>query len=255
MADLAAYHWVFLLLAAPCVGSFLGVVALRLPEGRPVLRGRSACPQCGRTLTWWDLIPLASWLVQRARCRTCGGRLSVFYPAVELAALGIALWSLTVAPGWLAWVSAGLGWSLLALSLIDIEHLILPNEITLPLIPAGLAVAWVLDPAHLPHHAAAAVAAFVFVVVLRWAYERLRGREGIGLGDAKLLAAAGAWVSWQGLPGLILLAAVAALAVNGIRALGAGRMDWSREFPFGPFLAGAFWLTWLYGPITIGSQW
>lgn len=253
MADLAAYHWVFLLLAAPCVGSFLGLVTLRLPEGRPVLRGRSACPYCGRKLAWRDLIPVLSWLVQRAKCRTCGGRLSVFYPAVELAALGIALWSLAVAPGWLAWVSAGLGWSLLVLALIDLDHLILPNEITLPLIPAGLAVAFAIDPARLAHHAGAAVAAFAFVVVLRWAYERLRGREGIGLGDAKLLAAAGAWVSWHGLPGLILLAALAALAVNGIRALGAGRMDWSREFPFGPFLAGAFWLTWLYGPITIGS--
>ena len=253
MADLAAYHWVFLLLAAPCVGSFLGVVVLRLPAGRPVVRGRSACPHCGAALGWRELIPLISWLIQRARCRTCGAHLSVRYPLVELAALGIALWSLAVAPGWLAWASAGLGWSLLALALIDLEHLILPNEITLPLIPAGLAVAWVLEPARVVHHAGAAVAGFLFVVILRWAYGRLRGREGIGLGDAKFLAAAGAWVSWQGLPGLVLLAAVAALAANGIRALAAGRIDWSREFPFGPFLAGALWLTWLYGPITIGS--
>ena len=255
MADLAAYHWVFLLLAAPCVGSFLGVVVLRLPGGRPVLRGRSACPHCGRRLAWRDLVPLVSWLVQRARCRTCGGSLSIRYPFIELAALAIAAWSLAVVPGWLAWVTAGLGWSLLVLALIDLDHLILPNEITLPLIPAGLALVWVLDPARLPHHAAAAVAGFAFVALLRWVYGRLRGREGIGLGDAKLLAAAGAWLSWEGLPGLVFLAAAAALAVNGLRALKAGGIDWSREFPFGPFLAGAFWLVWLYGPITIGSHW
>lgn len=254
MADLAAYHWVFLLVAAPCVGSFLGVVAARLPADRPVVRARSACPHCGRALGWRELIPVVSWLVQRARCRACGARLSLRYPAFEIAALGIAGWSLAVAPGWLAWVSAGLGWSLLVLAVIDLDHLILPNEITLPLVPAGLAVAWAVDPARLPHHAGAAVGGFLFVVVLRWAYGRLRGREGIGLGDAKLLAAAGAWVSWQGLPGLILVAATAALVVNGISGLLSRRMDWNREFPFGPFLAGALWLTWLYGPITIGSQ-
>ena len=92
----------------------------------------------------------------------------------------------------------------------------------------------------------------MFVAVLRWLYHLIRKREGIGLGDAKLLAAAGAWISWEGLPGLILTGAVAALAANGIRALLARRIDWTEEFPFGPFLAGAFWLTWLYGPISIG---
>ena len=185
-------------------------------------------------------------------CRSCGHALSWSYPAIELAALAIAAWSLATAPGWLAWASAALGWSLLALAVIDIRHLILPDEITLPLIPAGLALAWALDPARLAHHAAGAVAGFVFIVVLRWAYARLRGREGIGLGDAKLLAAAGAWVSWQGLPGVVLVAAVLALAGHVIWIALRGRRVLTREFPFGPYLAAGLWLTWLYGPITIG---
>jgi len=254
VAEVAAYHWVFLLLAAPCVGSFLGLVASRLPEGRPILVSRSRCPHCDQVLSWRDLIPVLSWLVQLGACRACGHRLSWRYPAIELAALGIAIWSLAVTPGLLAWATAGLGWSLLTLALIDMRHLILPDEITLPLIPAGLAVTWALDSDRLPHHAAGAAAGFVFVVVLRWAYARVRGREGIGLGDAKLLAAAGAWVSWHGLSGIVLIAAAMALAGHVICSVLFQRRELTNEIPFGPYLAAGLWLTWLYGPITIGSQ-
>ena len=121
-ANFAAYHWVFLLLAAPCVGSFLGVVVMRLPEGLPLARARSACRTCGTVLGWRDLIPILSWVFQGAKCRTCGARLSWRYPAIELAALGIAVWGLAVTPGWLAWVTAALGWSLLTLTLVDLDH-------------------------------------------------------------------------------------------------------------------------------------
>ncbi len=252
MAEVLAYHWVFLLLAAPCVGSFLGLVAKRLPEGRAIAWARSRCPHCDAVLAWRDLIPILSWAVQRGACRTCGHRLSWRYPAVEIAALGIAVWSLAVTPGILAWASAVLGWNLLVLAMIDLRHLILPDEITLPLIPAGLAVTWSLNPDLLPHHAAGAVGGFLFVVLLRWAYGRIRGREGIGLGDAKLLAAAGAWVSWQGLSGIVLIAAALALAGHVIWNALIQPRDLTREIPFGPYLAAGFWLTWLYGPIAIG---
>ena len=257
MTDLVAYHWVFLLIAAPCVGSFLGLVVARLPAGGAIVRSRSACPHCGRVHGWRELVPILSWLMQRGVCRACGHALSWSYPAFELAALAIAAWSLAVAPGWLAWPSAALGWSLLTLAAVDMRHLILPDEITLPLIPAGLILAWVLDPASVPHHAAGVVIGFLFVALVRWVYGRLRKREGIGLGDAKLLAAAGAWVSWQGLPGVVLAAATAALigalAGHVIRGTQAGRLELTKEMPFGPYLAGGLWLTWLYGPITIGS--
>lgn len=252
MAGLATYHWVFLLLAAPCVGSFLSVVVARIPAGESVARGRSACPACGHRLGWRDLVPLVSWLLQRGTCRYCGQAVSWTYPAIELAALGVAVWSLAVTPGWLAWVSSALGWCLIALAVIDARHLLLPDEITLPLIPAGLAVAWAVDPSRLLDHAVGAAAGFLIVSGLRWAYAKVRRREGIGLGDAKLLAAAGAWVSWEGVPGVLLVGAAAALVGHVAWALQDGRGVLGRELPFGPYLAGALWIIWLYGPITVG---
>ena len=251
MADLLRFHWILLLLAAPCVGSFLGVLTVRLPQERPVLWSRSACPHCGQRLGARDLIPIVSWALSRGACRTCGRALSWFYPALEVAALIVAAWSLALVPGWLAWASCGLGWALLALAVIDARHLILPDELTLPLIPAGLAVAWVLDPARLPHHAAGAVGAYVLVLGIRLVYRRVRRRDGIGLGDAKLLAAAGAWLGWAGLPSVLLVAAAGALLGHAVWA-GVRRHGLrDRELPFGPYLAGAFWLTWLYGPVVV----
>ena len=253
MAQIAQFHWLFLLIAAPCIGSFLGVVATRLPAGRPVFWSRSACPACGARLGWRDLIPLFGWLLAGRRCRHCGAGVSSFYPAVELAALLVAAWSLAVLPGWLAWAGCGLGWALIVLGVIDARHLLLPDSITLPLVPAGLAVAWAVDPARLPDHAIGAVAGFLGLVAVALAYRRLRRREGLGLGDAKLMAAAGAWVSWEGLAGVVLLAAAAALVIELARAgLGGRRLAPQRELPFGPYLAGALWLVWLYGPVVVG---
>ncbi len=252
MTEILRFHWLFLVLAAPCVGSFLGVVAVRLPTGAPILRGRSACPHCGQVLGPRDLVPLLGWLVNRGRCRHCGQALSWAYLAIELAALGVALWSLAVLPGWLAWAGCALGWTLLTLAVIDARHLLLPDALTLPLVPAGLLVAWAVEPAKLADHAIGALVGFAVVAVIGLVYRRLRGREGIGLGDAKLFAAAGAWVSWAALPGLLLLAAGAGLAghLAAARLTGKGLKD--RELPFGPYVAGAFWLVWLYGPLSLG---
>ncbi len=241
-----------LLLAAPCIGSFLGVVAQRLPAGLPWAWARSACPHCGRTLAARDLVPLLSWLISRGRCRHCGAGIAWRYPLIELAALGVAVWSLAVLPGWLAWAGAGLGWTLLTLSLIDLEHLILPDALTLPLIPAGLLVAWLVAGDKLLPHLLGAVLGFAFLALVRWLYFRWRGREGLGLGDAVLLAAAGAWVSWQGLASVILLAAAAALLVQVLAWLRGRGPAPGQELPFGPYLAAGFWLVWLYGPITLG---
>ncbi len=252
MAELLDYHWLFLLLAAPCVGSFLGVVVLRLPAGRSVLRGRSACPRCGVGLGVLDLVPILSWCFARGRCRHCGAGISWRYPAIEVAALATAAWSLAVLPGWLAWGGCALGWSLIALAAIDARHLLLPDALTLPLVPAGLAVAWAVDPAKLPGHALGAAAGFLALAAVGLAYRRLRGREGIGLGDAKLFAAAGAWVSWQGLPSILLLAAAGALAWHLAAARLSGRRPGGHELPFGPYIAAALWLVWLYGPIVVG---
>lgn len=252
MAEFVRPETLLLILAAPCIGSFLGVLADRLPDRRPLFWSRSACAHCGQTLSARDLLPIAGWLLNRGRCRYCGHAVSALYPAIEVAATLVALWSLAVLPGWLAWASCGLGWTLLALSVIDARRLILPDELTLPLIPAGLAVAWAVDRNKLPEHALAAAAGFLLVAAIAVGYRRLRGREGIGLGDAKLLAAAGAWVSWPGLPGVLLLAAAAGLAGALLKGLRTGSLSPRQELPFGPYLAGGLWLTWLYGPIKLG---
>jgi len=251
MTEILRYHWLFLLLAAPCVGSFLGVVVARLPEGRSVLRGRSACPHCGTVLGFLDLVPILGWALARGRCRHCDAAVSWRYPAIEVAALVIAAWSVAVLPGWLAWAGCLLGWSLIALAAIDVRHLLLPDTLTLPLVPAGLAVAWLVDPAKMPDHALGAVAGFLALAAVGFAYRHLRGREGLGLGDAKLFAAAGAWASWQGLPSVLLLAAAGALAWQLVAARWRDRPLAGRELPFGPYLAAALWLVWLYGPIVV----
>ena len=107
---------IFLLVAAPFVGSFLGVLVERLPVGRPVVMGRSHCDACGHALGPLELLPVVSWLLSRRRCRHCGARLSLFYPMIELAASLVAAWALVVVPWPLAAATAGLGWVLLALA-------------------------------------------------------------------------------------------------------------------------------------------
>ncbi len=248
MTEFLRLDGLFMVLAAPFVGSFLGLVAARLPVGRPVLLGRSMCDACGHVLGVWDLLPVLSWLASRGRCRHCDAPVSSAYPLIEATALAAALWSLAVLPGWLAWAGAGLGWALIALAAADARHGILPDEITLPRIVAGLAVAWGIDPMLTAHNAIGAAAGFAFVVAVREVYRRLRGREGMGLGDAKLLAAAGAWVGWQGLAGVLLIAAATGLAV----AVVLRRTSPGDALPFGPFLALGIWLTWLYGPLMLG---
>jgi leader peptidase (prepilin peptidase)/N-methyltransferase len=243
---------VLLLLAAPCVGSFLGLLVARLPAGDGVLWGRSRCDHCGRRLGPLELLPIFGWLFTRGRCRACGGAVPLLYLAIELAALLVAAWSLAVLPGWLVWASCGLGWTLIALAVIDWRHLILPDELTLPLLPAGLAVAWVSEPGRLVEHAVAALGGGLFILAVALLYRRLRGREGIGLGDAKLMAAAGAWVSWSGLPSVLLLAAAAGLAGSLLRSRLVSGANLSEPVAFGSYIAAAFWLVWLYGPLEFG---
>lgn len=240
---------VLLVAAAPFVGSFLGVLIKRLPSGQPVVLARSVCPHCRRALAPRDLIPIVSWLAARGRCRHCGRRIGAFYPAVELAALLVALWSLAVLPGWLAWAGAVLGWTLLALAWIDWEHYLLPDALTLPLAAAGLAVAWLNDPGSVPHHLIGAAAGFAAFAMLGWLYHALRRRRGIGGGDVKLMAALGAWVAWPGLPTIVVYAALSGLALVLVQAARGRPIALGHRLPFGPHLCLGGWLVWLYGPL------
>jgi leader peptidase (prepilin peptidase)/N-methyltransferase len=238
-------------LAALVAGSFIGVVIARLPAGRSIVGPPSSCDHCGRRLAARDLVPLASWLASAGRCRHCGHALGAFYPLVELAALAVAGSALAVLPersASLLVVSLVLGWTLLALAWIDARWLILPDRLTVPLVAAGIAAAWLLG-APLVDRLIGAVVGFLALAALAAGYRRVRGRDGMGLGDAKLLAAAGAWLGWQALPSVLLVAALIGLVVAaGLAAR--RRRDWSRlRIPFGPPLALAIWLAWLFGPI------
>jgi leader peptidase (prepilin peptidase) / N-methyltransferase len=236
------------LAAAPFIGSFLGVLVRRLPEGRPLARGRSHCEHCGTALAARDLVPLVSWLVTRGRCRFCGQPLGWFYPAIELTALAVALVAVAADRGEGIWLDCLLGWWLLALGWIDLRQWLLPDALTLPLVVAGLAAAAVLDPEQLSDRALGAALGYLGFRLIASVYRALRGREGLGQGDAKLLAASGAWVGASALPQVIFGAAVAALlAAAGLRLAGV-RLAAHSALPFGPFLALATWVIWIFGP-------
>ena len=231
--------------AAPFVGSFLGVLIRRLPEGRPIAWARSRCEGCGATLAVRDLVPLLSWLWLRGRCRFCRQRLGWFYPAVELAALAVAIVAVAADNGAEAWLDCILGWWLLALGWIDARHWLLPDALTLPLVVAGLAAVLAFDPADFGDRLLGAAAGYLALRTVAWLYRRLRGRDGLGEGDAKLLAAAGAWVGAAGLPQVVLIASIGGLlAALCLRLVGV-RLGPASALPFGPFLALGTWLVWL----------
>lgn len=246
---------IFALLSAPFVGSFLGTVVERLPEGRPLVFTRSSCPHCGQRLGVRELVPILSWLIQRGACRRCGASLGLFYPVIELAALVVVL-SVAVAMKdaplsiWIA--SLGFGWTLLALAWIDARHYFLPDLLTLPLIPLGLLVSWRVNPDSLGEHVIGAAVGYVSFAAIAFLYRRVRGREGIGGGDAKLMAAAGAWVSWSGLPSVILVASLSGLILALVQAVRGDRLTGEKKLAFGPHLSLGLWIVWLLGPLTLG---
>ena len=250
-AELAG--WPLAVAAAPIVGSFASVLVVRLPEGRGIILGRSRCPQCGGVLAPQDLIPLVSWIVGRGRCRSCGAPISLLYPGLEIGCVLVAVWAATVVSlGIPLWASCGLGWVLLTLAVIDARTFLLPDALTLPLIAAGLGVAALLDPGSLADHVIGAGAGFLTLWTVAAAYQWLRGREGLGIGDAKLFAAAGAWVSWPALPSVLLFGSLIALAAVIAQGLSGRSLSRTDALPFGPYLCAGLWLTWLYGPVLTG---
>ena len=238
-----------LLLVAPFVGSFLGLLIRRMPADLPVARGRSHCENCGATLRARDLVPIFSWLASGGRCRYCRQPLGWFYPGVELAAWAVALAAVLIDGGWAAWLDCVLGWWLLTLGWIDLRCWILPDALTLPLIIAGLSAALMLDPDQLTQRALGAALGYLSLVAIAALYRALRRREGLGRGDAKLLGASGAWLGAAVLPQVILLAALSALAAAGFLRLAGIRIGIRSALPFGPFLALATWIFWLFSPI------
>ena len=240
-----------LLIAAPFIGSFLGVVIRRWTQGRTIVWSRSRCDSCAAVLEPRDLVPLLSWIAGSGRCRHCGQRVAWFYPAIELAALLIALIAVAVSGLPWAWLDCLLGWWLLVLAWIDARELLLPDALTLPLIVAGLAAAALLDPDTLLDRALGAVVGYLAVYGLAAGYRAIRRRDGLGGGDAKLVSAAAAWVGLSALPQMILAAALIGLLTAAALRLGGKRLSAATALPFGPPLALSAWAIWLFGPIPV----
>lgn len=233
-------QWWFPIIVSPAVGSFLGVLVRRLPAGRPIAWARSACESCGHTLAPRELLPVLSYVWQRGRCRRCGGRIAPAHLAIELLAVAVALSAAAFdAEPMALWADCVLGWALLTLAWIDWIHLRLPDALTLPLLLAGLAATALLDPAAVTDHAAAAALGYAALRLLALGYRAWRGRDGLGGGDAKMLAAAGAWVGVAGLGPTVLLAALAGFGVAVIRG---GRLQATTVIPFGACLALGCWI-------------
>jgi leader peptidase (prepilin peptidase) / N-methyltransferase len=215
---------------------------------------RSACPACKAPIRAWQNVPVLSWLLLRGRCASCKARISARYPLVEL--------TTALLSAWVAWhfgFGAGAAcallvtWTLIALTGIDIDHQLLPDTMTLPLMWAGLVAAVLLGPqagVPLPVAPADAVlgaaAGYSSLWLVFHAFRLITGKEGMGYGDFKLFAALGAWLGWKLLPMIILLSAGTG-AVFGIAMILLRGRDRAAPMPFGPYLATAGWLAMLYG--------
>lgn len=256
------------------LGSFLNVVIYRLPvmleaqwkaecadlagheppatEPFNLMVPRSRCPQCSHTLSWFENIPVLSYLVLRGKCRHCGTAISVRYPLVELVTGALFFycawrWGLTATA--LAW--SGFAAALVCLGLIDWDTTLLPDNITLPLVWAGLiatTLGWTAIP--LTESLWGAVAGYLSLWLVYQAFKLATGKEGMGFGDFKLFAALGAWFGWQALIPIILMASVIG-AIVGIAMKFTSGLREGGYIPFGPFLAGAGLTALVFGPQAI----
>lgn len=253
------------------IGSFLNVVILRLPprlewswrrDAREILEQndlyeppppgivveRSHCPRCNHQLAWFENIPLLSWLALRGKCRSCSNPISFQYPLVELLT-GL----LFLACAW----RFGFGWKcfgallftsfLIALSGIDLRTKLLPDQLTLPLMWLGLVAA--SDNLYMPTKPAllGAMAGYMSLWSVYWVFKQLTGKEGMGHGDFKLLAALGAWIGLAGILPTILMSSLLGALIGSIWLLAKGR-DKATPIPFGPYLAVAGWISFMWGP-------
>ena len=253
------------------VGSFLNVVIHRLPimmnrEWRQqseailhpdrevatlpaynLVRPRSACPSCGHKIRAWENIPVISYLLLRGRCSGCKTPISWRYPAIEiLSAIITLVIGLTHGLTLTTLAFCLLGWSLLALTMIDYDTQLLPDDITLPLLWAGLIVNSFALVVPLEQALWGAVAGYLSLWSVYWLFKLVTGKEGMGYGDFKLLAALGAWLGWMKLPLIILLSSLIGTIVA-LTLIISKRQERSQPIPFGPYLAIAGFVALLWG--------
>ncbi len=220
------------------VGSFANVCILRIPEGESVVAPRSRCPKCRREIAWYDNVPVLSWCLLRGRCRYCGVPISFRYVVVELltAAAAIALY---------ARVGFGLEWAvsflfvtaLIVVTFIDLDHRIIPDVVSVPGIAIGFLLSFRGDPG--PGPVSSAIGLLTgggILLAVAWGYAALTGREGMGVGDVKLLGMIGAFLGWKAVP-FTMLASSLSGSVVGLTLMWRTGSDSKIAIPFGPFLA------------------
>lgn len=251
------------------VGSFLNVVIHRLPkmmelgwqqqcaelhgtqpaprEPYNLITPRSACPHCHHAISAWENIPVASYLLLRGKCRACKAAISTRYPVIEaVSGLLCGFAALHFGFGLAAAGAIVLIWALLALTVIDFDTQLLPDDITLPLVWGGLLFNLNGGFATLPDALLGAVLGYLALWSVYWLFKLITGKEGMGYGDFKLLAVLGAWLGWQLLPVIILLSSLVGAVVGILLIIVRGR-DRNIPIPFGPYLAAAGWLSLLWG--------
>jgi leader peptidase (prepilin peptidase)/N-methyltransferase len=252
------------------VGSFLNVVILRVPpllehdwkcqcqellelegddEVRPpgIVFSRSHCPKCGHGIRSWENIPLLSYLMLGGKCAACKTPISVRYPLVELTTavlFVITIWHF--GPNLQGLTALLLTAFLVAMAGIDIDHQLLPDNMTLPLMWAGILASFWSVHIDLYSSVTGAMAGYLALWSIYHLFRLLTGKEGMGYGDFKLLAALGAWMGWQMLPLIILLSSVVG-AIVGLTLMGLGKMNRDKPMPFGPFIAAAGWIALIWG--------
>lgn len=226
-----------------------------LPEGRfDLLVPSSHCPSCGALISAWQNIPVISYLLLRGRCANCKSSISARYPLVEfMTAVLAATTAWHFGPGWEALLAIVLTMTLLSITMIDAGTQLIPDAIVLPLMWLGLAMSLFhpLPGANTlfiePSDAiVGAMAGYLSLWSVFWLFKLVTGKDGMGYGDFKLLAALGAWLGWQQLPMIILMSAVVGVALNVGMIVTRGK-DRSIPIPFGPYLAGAGWITMIWG--------
>jgi len=227
------------------IGSFLATILVRWPKGENALAGRSRCDACGAVLRARDLVPILSWLVRRGRCRACGAWIDPRHLAMELAAAMIGVVAALAHPLPLALVTAGLGWWLLLVAALDVEAQWLPDLLTLPLIALGLLAAWAGFGPPLMERLWGAGIGWASLEGIRWLYRLSRGRDGMGGGDPKLFAAAGAWVGVWNLPVILLVAGLLGIAAALAMILRKQKVAATTRMPLGTLIALALWPAWL----------
>lgn len=230
----------FAALTGLILGSFIATLVLRWPAGRSLF-GRSQCDGCGRPLGALDLVPLLSPLASHGRCRTCDAAIDPFHWRVELGAALIGGMALAIVPGTAGWIWALFGWMLLPLALLDARHFWLPDRLNALLAVVGLLLAGQMLGTSLSDRWIGALAGGGLLALVAWAYRRLRGSEGMGGGDPKLVAAIGAWLGWQALPLMLLLASLGGIVWALVRQRKGGQPLGERRVPFGLFACTAAW--------------